>query len=92
MSYQAKPPELIKPPVGKQTHAHYFHRICLAHQIEFQYWTGLRRKEIANLKFSQFDASQQAFINERLCDEVRKRDKTDYNAELEKIFEAFKTV
>ena len=57
--------ELMKPPVGKKTYFHYFHRVRLAHQLEFQYWTGLRRKEIANLKFSQFDASQQALLNVR---------------------------
>lgn len=55
--------ELMKPPVGKQTRAHYFHRVRLAHQIEFGYWTGLRRKEIASLKFSQYDEEQQALLN-----------------------------
>jgi integrase len=54
---------LSKPPTGKQTQAHFFHRIRLTHQIEFQYWTGLRRKEIASLKFSQFDKNQQALLN-----------------------------
>jgi len=53
----------MEPPTGKQTHAHYFHRVRLAHQIEFGYWTGLRRKEIARLKFVQYDEEQQAIIN-----------------------------
>jgi integrase len=55
--------ELIKPPTGKQTHAHYFHRTRLAHILEFGYWTGLRRKEIARLKFAQYDSEQQALLN-----------------------------
>jgi integrase len=55
--------ELMKEPEGKQTRTSYLHRVRLAHQIEFQYWTGLRRKEIARLKFSQYDASQQALLN-----------------------------
>lgn len=55
--------ELMKKPEGKQTFAHHFHRVRLAHQLEFGYWTGLRRKEIARLKFSQFDESQQALLN-----------------------------
>ena len=53
----------MEPPTGKQTHAHYFHRVRLAHQIEFGYWTGLRRKEIARLKFAQYDEEQQAILN-----------------------------
>ncbi|MCA1623161.1 MAG: site-specific integrase [Acidobacteria bacterium] len=55
--------ELVKPPTGKQTHAHHFHRVRLAHTLEFGYWTGLRRKEIARLKFSQYDEEQQALLN-----------------------------
>jgi integrase len=55
--------ELIKPLTGKQTHAHYFHRARLAHILEFGYWTGLRRKEIARLKFAQYDNEQQALLN-----------------------------
>lgn len=55
--------KLMEEPTGKQTFAHYFHRVRLAHQIEFGYWTGLRRKEIARLKFSQYDEEQQAFLN-----------------------------
>jgi integrase len=55
--------KLMELPIGKQTHAHYFHRVRLAHQIEFGYWTGLRRKEIARLKFSQYDEEQQAILN-----------------------------
>ena len=55
--------KLMEEPTGKQTFAHHFHRVRLAHQIEFGYWTGLRRKEIARLKFSQYDDEQQAFLN-----------------------------
>lgn len=55
--------KLTKPPTGKQTHAHYFHRVRLAHILEFGYWTGLRRKEIARLKFAQYDDEQQALLN-----------------------------
>jgi len=55
--------ELMKPPTGKQTHAHYFHRVRLAHILEFGYWTGLRRKEIARLKFAQYNGEQQALLN-----------------------------
>jgi len=55
--------ELMKPPSGKQTHAHHFHRVRLAHILEFGYWTGLRRKEIARLKFSQYDDEQQALLS-----------------------------
>jgi integrase len=57
--------ELMKEPKGKQTHAHHFHRVRLAHTLEFGYWMGLRRKEIARLKFSQYDESQQALLNVR---------------------------
>ena len=57
--------ELIKAPEGKQTHAHHFHRVRLAHTLEFGYWTGLRRKELARLKFSQYDPEQQALLNVR---------------------------
>ena len=56
--------ELLKEPKGRQLHTR-FHRVRLAHQIEFGYWTGLRRKEIARLKFSQYDESQQALLNVR---------------------------
>ncbi|HMS41120.1 MAG TPA: tyrosine-type recombinase/integrase [Pyrinomonadaceae bacterium] len=55
--------KLTEQPTGKQTFAHYFHRVRLAHQIEFGYWTGLRRKEIARLKFAQYDEEQQALLN-----------------------------
>lgn len=55
--------ELIKPPIGKQTHAQHFHRVRLAQTLEFGYWTGLRRKEIAKLKFAQYDEDQQALLN-----------------------------
>lgn len=57
--------ELMKEPEGKQTHAHHFHRVRLAHTLEFAYWTGLRRKEIARLKFAQYDESQKALLNVR---------------------------
>jgi integrase len=50
-------------PTGKQTHAHHFHRVRLAHILEFGYWTGLRRKEIAGLKFAQYNGEQQAILN-----------------------------
>ncbi|MET0753723.1 MAG: tyrosine-type recombinase/integrase [Pyrinomonadaceae bacterium] len=56
--------ELLKPPKGRQLHTR-FHRVRLAHQIEFQYETGLRRKEFAALKFSQYDDAQQALLNVR---------------------------
>jgi integrase len=56
---------LMKAPEGKQNFSGHFHRVRLAHQIEFQYWTGLRRKEIARLKFAQYDKSQQAILNVR---------------------------
>lgn len=62
--------ELMKKPTGKQTYAHYFHRVRLAHTIEFGFWTGLRRKEIATLKFSQYDSEGQSLLNV-------KRHKTD---------------
>jgi integrase len=55
--------ELMKEPEGKQNYVGYFHRVRLAHILEFGYWTGLRRKEIARLKFSQYDESQQALLN-----------------------------
>jgi integrase len=55
--------ELMKAPTGKQTHVHHFHRVRLAHTLEFGYWTGLRRKEIARLKFAQYDDEQQALLN-----------------------------
>lgn len=55
--------ELMKPPAGKQTHAHHAHRVRLAHQIEFQFWSGLRRLEIVRLKFSQYDNERQALLN-----------------------------
>jgi integrase len=54
--------ELMKDPKGKQLHTR-FHRVRLAHQIEFQHETGFRRKEIAMLKFSQYDPEQQALLN-----------------------------
>lgn len=57
--------ELMKPPTGKQTHTHFFHRVRLAHILEFGFWTGFRRKEIASLKFVQFDEEQQALLNVR---------------------------
>jgi integrase len=56
--------ELMKDPRGKQLHTK-FHRVRLAHQIQFQYETGLRRKEFAALKFTQFDKSQGALLNVR---------------------------
>lgn len=55
--------ELMKSPTGKQTKAHHFSRVRLAHQIEFGFWTGLRRKEICGLKFSQYDEDQNALLN-----------------------------
>lgn len=55
--------ELMKPPTGKQTYAHHFHRVRLAHILEFGYWTGLRRIEIARLKFTQYDGEQRALLN-----------------------------
>ena len=57
--------ELMKLPTGKQTRAHYFHRVRLAHILEFGVGTGLRRKEIARLKFAQYDDEQQALLNVR---------------------------
>jgi integrase len=54
--------ELLKEPKGKQEHTA-FHRVRLAHHIEFQNETGLRRKEFAALKFSQYDDKQQALLN-----------------------------
>ncbi|MBA2621428.1 MAG: tyrosine-type recombinase/integrase [Acidobacteria bacterium] len=41
----------------------YFHRQRLADWIEFGAWTGFRRKEIAALRKSSFDAEQQALLN-----------------------------
>jgi integrase len=55
--------ELMKKPQGKQTYQHHFHRVRLAHRLEFGYLTGLRRKELANLKFSQYDESKKALLN-----------------------------
>ncbi len=55
--------ELMKEPTGKQTWQHYFHRVRLAHHLEFSALTGLRRKELANLKFSQFDRTENCLIN-----------------------------
>lgn len=55
--------ELMKEPSGKQTQYHYFVRVRLAHTLEFGYETGLRRKEIARLKFSQFNESDRALLN-----------------------------
>lgn len=57
--------ELIKEPSGKQTFAAHYARVRLAHQLEFQFWTGLRRKEICSLKFSQYDAKESALLNVR---------------------------
>lgn len=57
--------ELMRPLQGKQTQAHHFHRVRLAHTLEFGYWTRLRRKEIARLKFSQYDPERQALLNVR---------------------------
>lgn len=57
--------ELLKPAKGKPTKVNEFHRARLAHILEFGYWTGLRRKEIARLKFAQYDAEQQALLNVR---------------------------
>lgn len=56
---------LMQKPTGRRNQVSYFHQIRLAHQIEFGYWTGLRRKEIARLKFSQFDESKNALLNVR---------------------------
>lgn len=55
--------ELIKEPSGKQTYAAHFARVRLAHQLEFAFWTGLRRKEICALKFSQYDPEEMALYN-----------------------------
>jgi integrase len=54
--------ELMKEPKGKQLHTR-FHRVRLAHLIEFQHETGFRRKEIAMLKFSQYGKDQQELLN-----------------------------
>lgn len=54
--------ELLKEPKGKQRQTG-FHRVRLAHQIEFQHETGFRRKEIAALKFAQMDRAQHALLN-----------------------------
>ncbi|MET0752692.1 MAG: tyrosine-type recombinase/integrase [Pyrinomonadaceae bacterium] len=42
---------------------HYFYRIRLAHTIEFFLHTGLRRKENAALKKTQYDASRRALLD-----------------------------
>ena len=55
--------ELRREPSGSQNWNHYFHRVRLADTLEFAFWTGLRRKEISNLKFSQFDPDQEALLN-----------------------------
>ncbi len=57
--------ELVKRGEGKPTAAQHFHRVRLAHILEFGYWMGLRRKEIARLKFAQYDVEQQALLNVR---------------------------
>lgn len=41
----------------------YFHRHRLADWIEFKVWTGFRRKEIAALKKTAYDAKEQALLN-----------------------------
>ncbi len=56
---------LMKEPEGRQTHAHHFHHVRLAHTLEFAYWSGLRRKEISRLKFSQYDETERALLNVR---------------------------
>lgn len=56
--------ELMKEPNAKQTRTR-FHRVRLAHLIEFGYWTGLRRKEISRLKFSQYDETKVALSEVR---------------------------
>jgi len=55
--------ELYNEPTGKQTWKQYFHRVRLGHILEFGFWTGLRRKEISNLRFSQFDEKQDSLTN-----------------------------
>lgn len=57
--------ELRKPPTGKMTHAAHFARVRLADTIEFQFETGLRRKEICALKFNQFDEAENVLRNVR---------------------------
>lgn len=55
--------ELMKEPSGKQTFAAHHARVRLAHQLEFGFWTGLRRKEICGLKFLQYDEDEKALHN-----------------------------
>lgn len=55
--------ELRRDPRGRQTRMHHFARVRLAHILEFQYETGLRRKEVCALRFSQFDQRQDALLN-----------------------------
>jgi len=55
--------ELYKRPAKPQNFHQYFSRVRLGHTLEFAYWTGLRRKEISNLKFSQFDKKQDVLTN-----------------------------
>jgi integrase len=54
---------LRRPRTGKQTGTHHFHRISLADFLEFNYETGLRRKEITALKKSQYEPKEKALIN-----------------------------
>ncbi len=57
--------ELRKPRSGKQTDVHYAHRTRLADWLEFASLTGLRRKEIARLKWSNYDSSRAALTDVR---------------------------
>lgn len=52
INYLARPQEENEKPYN------YFHRVRLAHIFEFGLLTGLRRKEIATLKFSDYDADE----------------------------------
>ena len=54
---------LTRPPQPKERPHHYFYRIRLAHTIEFFLHTGLRRKENASLKKSQYDPARRALLD-----------------------------
>ena len=54
---------LRQPRTGRQTEAQHFHQIRLADFLEFNYETGLRRKEITALKKSQYDPKEKALVN-----------------------------
>ncbi len=53
---------LIRPKDHGELVRHYHHRTRLAHIFEFGLLTGLRRKEITGLKFSQFSLEESALF------------------------------